>query len=166
MRNSYCRAITRDLGGQTPANLRSPCVESASCATRGNRQLALASVINCTCSLGLHAEPTGTALIKPRSICIWAPCPAGIGIEISKYMLSVYASPARSKIRRFMSTDGEWQKELSKEISKEQYLASVVVLFLYTNRPVKHPRLNPRTGVWDLCPGCCCQIRAEPHTAG
>ena len=65
-----------------------------------------------------------------------------------------------------MSTDGQWQKELSKEVSKEQYLsqiALVVALSPYTNRPVKRPHLNPLTGVWDLCPG---QIRAEPLTAG
>ena len=36
-----------------------------------------------------------------------------------------------------MSTDGHWQKELSKEISKEQYLALAVVLFPFTNRAIK-----------------------------
>ena len=47
--------------------------------------------------------------------------PAGIGIEISEYALTVYASPARSKRCRFVSTDGHWQKELSKEVSKKQF---------------------------------------------
>ena len=41
-----------------------------------------------------------------------------------------------------------------------------MVLFPYTDRPVKRPRLNLRTGMWDLYPGCCCQIRVELHTSG
>ena len=40
-------------------------------------------------------------------------------------------------------------------------IASVVVLFPYTNRPVKRPHLNPRAGVWDLCPVCCCQNKSR-----
>ena len=68
--------------------------------------------------------------------------------RIRTLSIYMYVLPARSKRRRFVSTDGQWQKEQSKEVSKEQYLsqiALVVALSPYTNRPVKRPHLNPLT---------------------
>ena len=68
-------------------------MKNTSRATHGNRQLALASAINCTCALGLQAvipEPTRTALINHARYVY--ELPAGIRIEISVYVLTVYAS--------------------------------------------------------------------------
>ena len=52
------------------ANLRSPRVESASRATR---QLALASAINCTCALELHAVIPEPTRFYNHMLCVQVP---------------------------------------------------------------------------------------------